>query len=116
MHNFKELHVWKLSKDLCKEIYSVTNSFPDSEKYGLIGQLNRAAMSIPSNIAEGSSRKSDKDFSRFIDIALGSSFEVETQIIIASDLKLIDETIFLKIEKSIQQVQKMLYKFNQHLK
>ena len=116
MHNFKELHVWKLSKDLCKEIYSITNNFPVSEKYGLVSQLNRAVVSVPSNIAEGSSRKSDKDFSRFIDIALGSSFEVETQIIIAFELQLIDELTFEKIENSIQQVQKMLYKFNQQLK
>ncbi|MFC2109612.1 four helix bundle protein [Bacteroidota bacterium] len=78
MHNFKELDVWKLSKDLCKEIYTATNNLPDSEKYGLVSQLNRSVVSIPSNIAEGSSRKSDKDFSRFIDIVLGSSFEVET--------------------------------------
>lgn len=116
MHNFKELHVWMLSKDLCKEIYAVTNKFPDSEKYGLVSQLNRAVVSIPSNIAEGSSRKSNKDFSRFIDISLGSSFEVETQIIIAFELHLIDKLTFEKIENSIQQLQKMLYKFNQHLK
>lgn len=93
MHQFKELLIWKKSRQFCSEIYSITSTFPSDEKFGLTNQLRRASVSIPSNIAEGSSRKSDKDFARFLEIAIGSAYEIETQLLIASDLK------FLEIEK-----------------
>ena len=115
MHNFKELQVWKLSKDFCIEIYKVTKNFPASEKYGITSQLTRAAVSVPSNIAEGSSRKSDKDFSRFIDIALGSSYELETQLIIALELELIAKDEFLKLDENLNEIQKKLYNFNKYI-
>ena len=78
MHRFKELEIWKRSRIFCSKIYSLTNNFPDSEKFGLTNQLRRASVSVPSNIAEGSSRKSNKDFSRFLEITLGSCYEIET--------------------------------------
>ena len=77
--------------------------------------MNRASISIPSNIAEGAARKSTKDFSRFITMALGSSFELETQLMIASDLKFIDDITFEKIIIDLDRIQKMLVNFNKHL-
>ena len=85
-HKFKELQIWKRSRLFCSLIYKLTAQFPDSEKFGLVNQLRRASVSIPSNIAEGTSRKSNKDFARFLQIALGSAYEIETQLLIASDL------------------------------
>jgi len=83
MHNFKELKVWKAGIEICKTIFVLTRSFPGEEKFGLISQMTRSAVSIPSNIAEGCGRKSNKELHQFLNIALGSSFELETQIIIA---------------------------------
>ena len=73
MHKFKQLEIWKQTRIFCTQIYSLTSSFPNEERYGLTNQLRRAAVSIPSNIAEGSSRKSNKDFARFLEIAIGSA-------------------------------------------
>lgn len=78
MHNFKELKVWKTGIEVSKMIFQLTRSFPSEEKYGLISQMIRSAISIPSNIAEGCGRKSDKELYQFLNIALGSSFELET--------------------------------------
>ncbi|TDY11766.1 four helix bundle protein [Meridianimaribacter flavus] len=85
--NHKDLDVWKKSMDLVVEVYDWTTLFPDEEKYGLISQMRRAAVSIPSNIAEGSARKSDKELLQFINIALGSVAELETQYLIVLRLK-----------------------------
>lgn len=71
MHHFKDLEIWKLSRLFCSEIYTITVSFPETEKFGLTNQLRRASVSVPSNIAEGASRKSNKDFARFLEIAIG---------------------------------------------
>ena len=79
MHRFKDLEIWKKSRVFCSSIYEITSNFPESEKFGLTNQLRRASVSIPSNIAEGSSRKTNKGFSRFLQIALGSAYEIETQ-------------------------------------
>jgi len=76
MKNFKQLTVWQKSMNLVVETHQLSKSLPNEEKFGLISQMNRAAVSIPSNIAEGSSRRSDKDYARFLEIALGSSFEL----------------------------------------
>jgi four helix bundle protein len=89
MHNFKELKVWKAGIDVTKVIFQLTRSFPAEEKYGLISQMIRSAISIPSNIAEGCGRKSNKEFYHFLNIAMGSSFELETQIIIANEFNYI---------------------------
>lgn len=83
---YKELEAWKEARKLVKEVYSLTSSFPKSEIYGLTAQINRCAVSIPSNIAEGCTRFSDKDTKRFIDIALGSIAELDTQLILSEDL------------------------------
>ena len=78
MHRYKELKFWQFSRVFCKDIYAITATFPSDEKFGLISQLRRASVSIASNIAEGASRKSNKDFSRFLMMALGSCYEIET--------------------------------------
>ena len=81
-HNYKNLKIWQIGIEIADEVFKVTDEFPNEEKYGLKSQINRCSISIPSNIAEESSR-TDKSFSHFIDISLGSSFELETQLIIA---------------------------------
>ena len=109
MHNFKNLTVWQRSIDLTAEIYSMTTCFPADEKYGLTSQIRRAAISISSNIAEGAGRKSSKEFRNFISISTGSAFELETQIIVARRLNLIDEMIMNEISLKVAEIQKMLY-------
>ena len=86
MRNFRNLDVWKNSIQFAKTIYLLTATFPVKETYGLCSQMQRASVSIASNIAEGSSRRTATDFARFLDIALGSAFEIETQLIIAYEI------------------------------
>lgn len=116
MHRFKDLDIWKKSRQFCSEIYIITNRFPEEEKFGLVSQLRRAAISIPSNIAEGSSRKSNKDFARFLQIALGSAYEIETQLLIASDLKFIDYKSLKIVLNQLEEIIKMTSKFKSSLK
>jgi four helix bundle protein len=87
----KKLDVWKKAMDLVEKIYSISHSFPDSERFGLTSQIRKAAVSIPSNIAEGSARKGDKELLRFITIAIGSVAELETQYLIAIRLGYIEQ-------------------------
>lgn len=91
MKDYKELDVWKNSRELVTEIYSITKSFPNDEIYGLISQIRRCAVSIPSNIAEGIGRNTSKDTIQFLHIARGSLYELETQLYISSDQKYLDK-------------------------
>ncbi len=116
MHRFKELEIWKRSRLFCSEVYKITAKFPDSEKFGLTNQLRRASVSIPSNIAEGSSRYSNKDFTRFLEITLGSCYEVETQFLIAHDLGFIKESDQESLRKELDEITKMISKFKASLK
>ncbi len=116
MHNFKELNVWRDTKDFSVYIYRLTRTFPKSETYGIISQINRSAVSIPSNIAEGAGRNSNKDFSRFIHIAIGSSFELETQLMIAYEIDFIEKGTFDEINEKLGLIQKRLVSFNKYLK
>ncbi len=86
MRNFRKLNVWNDARQLVKDIYLITNTFPTSEKFGLISQSNRAVISIPSNIAEGCAKDSQKDFIRFLQISLDSAFELESHLILSCDL------------------------------
>jgi len=86
MHNYKELRVYKQAMDFAKSIYAYTNTFPEHERYGLSSQLRRAAVSVPSNIAEGCGRGTNKSTARFISIAIGSLYEVDTQVVLAEQL------------------------------
>lgn len=108
MHNFKELKVWKLGMELSKLVFEITKTFPSEHKFGLASQIFRCAVSIPSNIAEGCGRKSDKELKQFISISLGSAFELETQIIIAKDVELITARQFETLSDRITEIQKML--------
>ena len=108
--NFKEYEVWNDSRSLAKEVYELTKDFPYAERKGLVDQLHRAVVSIPSNIAEGSSR-SNSDFARFLEIALGSAYEVQTQLILSYDLGLITEQQLSIIEKKIETIEKQLSNF-----
>ncbi len=112
IHNFKELQVWQKAMDLVVFAYELTGYFPKEEKYRLISQIQRCAVSIPSNIAEGSGRVFGKEFQHFISIAMGSSFELETQVILAFRFKYIDDgqmTIFQTLVKPVQKMSFGLY-------
>lgn len=116
MRNFKSLLIWQKGIEITRQAYDFVASFPKTEKYSLSSQITRAAISIPSNIAEGSSRKSNKDFGRFIEIALGSSFELETHIIVAASLKIGSQLIENKLLANILEEQKMLNAYAIRLK
>lgn len=116
MHKYKELKVWQKAIELVTEIYRATSKFPVKERFGLISQINRAAVSIPSNIAEGAGRNSDKEFLYFLSIAHASSYETETQLIISYNLNyLLQEELELLTDK-INEWQKMSYSFQIKLK
>ena len=103
MHKYRELEIWKRAIDLTVDIYSLSKNFPDDEKFGLTSQIKRAAVSVPSNIAEGAGRNSNKEFNQFLGISTGSIFEVETQLIIAERLNFL----------SSNQVEEVLDKSNE---
>jgi four helix bundle protein len=105
--SYKDLDVWKLSIELVKEIYRITEKFPPSEIYGLTNQIRRAAVSIPSNIAEGQERNSAKEFRQFLAIALGSVAEIETQLIIAKEINYLTEAEVEPFMASIDRLRKM---------
>jgi four helix bundle protein len=116
MHNYHELKIWQEGRKLVKTVYSASASFPKEEMYGLTSQIRRAAVSVPSNIAEGTGRASDKEFLRFLDYAVGSLFEIETQIILANDLHFIKTEDFEIIQKDIKSLIRMIVKFKGVLK
>lgn len=92
--------------ELCNDVFKITKGFPKEEIYSLTSQINRSAVSVPSNIAEGSSRSSNKEFNRFLEIALGSLFELQTQMVLASYKDYIDKTELQKVEDKIEELQK----------
>ena len=108
MHNFRELKVWRMGIEVSKLIFKVTRNFPPEERYGLTSQLNRSAVSIPSNIAEGCGRKSAKEFGHFLSISLGSAFELETQTILAYEFNYININVFEELTIKIKETQKMI--------
>lgn len=109
IHNFKELLVWQKAMDLVQLTYKLTEFFPKDERFGLISQIQRCSVSIPSNIAEGSGRTSSKEFQHFISIALGSSFELETQVLLAYKFNYISEQQICEFDLLIKAVQKMSF-------
>jgi four helix bundle protein len=111
MKNFKELKVWQLGFEITRSSYELVKSFPREEKYLLVSQITRAAYSIPSNIAEGSSRKSEREYAHFLEIALGSAFELETHILLTQSLGYSDVSTTKSILYKIDQEQKMLIAF-----
>lgn len=90
MHNFNNLHIWQKGMDVATDIYTLCETLPHQEQYGLISQMQRSAVSIPSNIAEGAGRTTDKEFSHFMGISIGSAFELYTQILLSERIGYID--------------------------
>jgi len=109
MHNFKELRIWQDSMDIVVDIYRIVKNFPKNEQHGLVNQMNRCSVSIPSNIAEGSGRGSNNDFIRFLNISLSSAFELETQLIISKHIEFINTENFNSINTKLTKVQKMIF-------
>ena len=114
-HNFRELTIWKKSMNLVFEIYKLTRELPDIEKFTLVSQVNSSVVSIPSNIAEGTSRVSVKEMTRFLDIALGSAYELETQLLLISTLyKELGEQA-INLVNNINEIQKMIGGFKKKI-
>jgi four helix bundle protein len=111
MQDFKELKVWEKSHRFVLKIYETVSEFPKEERYGITSQLRRAASSIPTNIAEGCGRGSRAELGRFLQIAMGSATETEYHLILARDLKFIQEEEFHELEADIIEIKKMLYAF-----
>lgn len=111
MRDFRKLEIWAESVVLAKKIYQITNGFPSQEKYGMSSQMTRAAVSIASNIAEGCSRKTSLEFSRFLDIALGSSFELETQIEICNQVGYITQESYQNLLEDLHLLQRRINAF-----
>jgi four helix bundle protein len=104
VYSFEKLDVWIEAKEFSKDVYEITSKFPDSEKFGLISQLRRASISIASNIAEGSARKSFKDKSHFTTIAFGSAVEVLNQLIISFELSFVSESNYMKLRLQLESI------------
>ena len=111
MKNFKELRIWQKGMDIAVNCFQLTSIFPVEVRYGISSQINKAGVSIPSNVAEGSSRSSEKDYSRFVEISLGSSYELETQLLIAQRLKFGDQQLLSHTLNEVVDEQKMLQGF-----
>lgn len=106
--SFEKLEVWKCSVDLTKSIYELTNSFPENEKFGLISQLRRASISIASNLAEGTSRNTDKDKAHFTTMAFSSLMEVLNQLILSKELNFISKNDYERLREDIGKISNML--------
>lgn len=113
-HNFKKLKIWQMSMEISKLAFDLTDTFPDYEKYGLKSQIDRCSISIPSNIAEGSSR-TNKSFSHFLDVSLGSSFELQTQILLANYRKYLSDDKCQIFEGMIEEFQRATMVFQNML-
>jgi four helix bundle protein len=108
MRDFRQLRVWEEAHLLTLNIYQATKNFPKEELFALTNQMRRASASIPTNIAEGCGRETSKDYAHFLQIALGSSFELDYQIFLAKDLKYIDEKIFLELNDKVDKIKRQL--------
>src|SRR5690606_2768237 len=113
--NYKNLKIWELAMEITDNVFDIMTEFPKDEKFGINGQISRSSVSLPSNIAEGSSR-STKSFIHFLDVALGSSYELETQLLIAFRRKYFKENEYNKIREKIEEFQKMTVGFQRKLK
>ena len=115
--SYIQLNVWKESRKLVKRVYDLRLNFPKTEIYGLTSQIRRSAISVPSNIAEGFGRQTDKSFNHFLNIARGSLNEIETQLIISKELDfVIDDNLFNEILFLIEEESKMIHAFSKNLK
>jgi len=115
MSTFRDLKIWQKSMDLVTNIYQKTEEFPDSEKYGLVSQIRRSAVSIPSNIAEGYGRNSNGEFQRYLNISMGSLFELQTQIEIAQNLDYFENDSGAKMYNMSREIERMMSSFMRSL-
>jgi four helix bundle protein len=115
MQDYKELMIWKDSMLVVKEVYELTSQFPDSEKFGLVTQMRRAAISIPSNIAEGAGSISQKEFRRYLGLSISSSNELDTQLSIAAMLHFVDESISLNVQSKLSVIRKQTFRLIQSI-
>ena len=113
MRNFRELDIWKVSMGMSKVVFQLAKQFPNHEQYSLISQINRSTVSIPSNIAEGCSRSSNKEFIRFLEIAMGSSYELETQLLLSFELTYLSK---VELENLLSKLSELLKKINAFIK
>ncbi len=110
MNNFKELNIWKDSINLAVDIYKLTKLYPDTEKFGLVSQMNRCSISVSSNIAEGAGRNNPKEFRQILGIALASGCELESQLIVSQKLDFISEDVLNKQTVKLVHIQNMINK------
>jgi len=115
MRDFRKYEVWQLSHSFVLEIYKLTQKFPQSEVYGITNQMRRAAASVPTNISEGCGRSTDREFARFIHIAMGSASETEYLIQLSFDLKYLSEEFYKDLTQKVNLVKKKLYHLNKSL-
>jgi len=116
MNTFREIKVWQKAMNFVTKLYKNTRSFPQEELFGLTSQMRRCAVSIPSNIAEGFGRKSTNEFKRFLQISMGSLFELQTQLEISKNLNFLDETIFNELYQDSREIEAMLSSFINSIK
>ena len=109
MNDYKKLNIWKKAMNLCVKSYELTSTFPPQEIYGLVSQIRRSAISVPSNIAEGAGRNNPKEFRQFLNIAYSSLCELQTQWMIARKLKLIDKLSFVELNGIVEEIMKMIF-------
>ncbi len=114
-HYYKKLNIWIDSIKVVKSIYHITKSFPDDEKFGLVGQMRRAGISITSNIAEGASRQTVKHFNHFLTLALGSINKLQSQLVISKELEYVSEEDQRKLELELTKLNNMIYAFSQKI-
>ena len=115
MRDFHNLLIWKRSHQLTLDLYKVSQSFPKEELFGLTSQIRRAASSVPTNIAEGSGRNSNKDFAHFLQIAIGSASEVEYELLLAHDLQYINKDEYERLINETVAIRKMIIKYRAEL-
>ncbi|MCD9574522.1 four helix bundle protein [Flavobacterium soyae] len=116
MHQFEKLKIWQKAMDIAVHVYEISSLLPNDEKFNLIHQIKKCAVSIPSNIAEGSGRNSEKEFMNFLGIANGSTFELITQLILAKRLKLVSEDLIQPTINQLVEVSNMNFSFQRTLK
>ena len=115
MKDFKQLNIFQKTRIFNKDVYIKTKDFPAEERFGITSQIRRASVSIATNITEGCGRNSDKEYSRFLNIAYASAWEVECLLLISSDLEFIDQQTLSSLQKELDEIKKMLFAFAKKL-
>ena len=115
MHDFRKLRVWVDSMELAKDVYTITKAFPAEESFGLTHQIKKSAVSIPSNIAEGAGRNSNAEFNQFLGYATGSTYELETQLILGEKLGFLEKKELSFLLEDLQSIQKRIYSLKSSL-